>query len=268
MPGSSEPSVSRNAHESRTKSIAILTYHSLDTSGSVVSVAPQAFADQMGCLARMGYKGISLGEALDFRDLHGSWPADGVVVTFDDGFANFYDCAYPVLLRHKFTATVFLVSGHMGGSNDWETPPLGLGSRPTLSWQQASEISAAGIEIGSHTKSHPDLQQIPLEMIEDEIRASKTEIENHTGKQVVSFAYPFGSFNRASLDIVKQCFRAACTTFLRRAETDDLHKLPRIDMYYIKSERSLNQLLSGRLEYYLTIRRLARTMRRALASSL
>lgn len=247
--------------------ISILMYHSLDTSGSVVSVSPKDFADQMACLARMGYKGMSLIEALERRDRDGSWPANGVVVTFDDGFANFYECAYPVLMRHKFTATVFLVSGHMGGRNDWEAPLPQLGSRPILSWRQASEMSGAGIEIGSHTKSHPDLRRLPVEKIEDEIKSSKAEIEHHTGGTVESFAYPFGNFNRETLEIVKRHYRAACTTFLQRAEAEPFHALPRIDMYYIRSERDLKQLLDGRLDYYLKIRRLGRSVRRALRSS-
>jgi peptidoglycan/xylan/chitin deacetylase (PgdA/CDA1 family) len=193
-----------------------------------------------------------------------SWPGRSVVLTFDDGFANFFECAYPVLMRHKFTATVFLVSGRMGGRNDWEAPLPRLGPRSILSWQQAAEISAAGIEAGSHTKSHSDLRRLPVEKIEDEIGSSKAEIENHIGGPVESFAYPFGSFDRKTIDIVKRNYRSACTTFLQRAQADPLHALPRIDMYYIRSERDLTQLLDGRLDYYLKIRRLGRMVRRAL----
>jgi peptidoglycan/xylan/chitin deacetylase (PgdA/CDA1 family) len=236
-------------------------------SGSVVSVAQREFAQQMRLLAELGMRGISLREAMAHRDLYGTWPDRSVAITFDDGYENFYRCAMPVLMRHEFTATVFVVSGHMGGANDWSPPPAGLGSLPILSWRQAAEISAAGIEIGSHTKSHPDLQQLSAEEIEQEVGASKTEIESRIGSSVESFAYPFGSFNLAAVGAVKRHYRAACTTYLQRADADRYHLLPRIDMYYIRSERNLRQLFEGRLDYYLAIRRLGRIVRRAIASS-
>ncbi|HET9530190.1 MAG TPA: polysaccharide deacetylase family protein [Blastocatellia bacterium] len=257
----------RNRRGSGTDSVAILTYHSIDASGSIVSVAPNDFARQMRTLAEMGWRAISLREAVAYHDSNGLWPDRSVVLTFDDGYENFYESALPVLAEHGFTATVFIVSGHMGGRNDWETPPPGLGRRPILSWRQAAEVSAAGIEIGSHTKTHPDLRRLSVDKIEDEIRTSRAEIESRIGAAVESFAYPFGSFNRETMDVVKRSFRAACTTFLQRAEAEPFHALPRIDMYYIRSERDLKHLLNGRLDYYLAIRRLGRRVRRALRSS-
>lgn len=252
---------------SGTRSVAILTYHSIDTSGSVVSVAPGDFADQMLCLAEIGWQGISLREAVAYHKSNASWPRRSVVLTFDDGYENFYDGALPVLLKHGFSATVFVVSGHMSGTNDWEAPRPGLGRLPILSWQQAAEISAAGIEIGSHTRTHPNLRRMSFEAMEREIRISKTEIEDHIECEVESFAYPFGSFNRRSMDIVRRRFRAACTTLLRRAASDRFHALPRIDMYYVRSPRILERVLTGRFDHYLMARRLGRALRRALRSS-
>lgn len=263
MPDFSVLDAAENGLGSGTNSVAILTYHSIDASGSVVSVAPRRFSEQMRCLAESGWRGISLREAMAHHSANDSWPSRVVVLTFDDGYRNFFESALPVLSQQGFAATVFLVSGHIGGRNDWETPPQRLGSHPILSWQQAAEMSDAGIEIGSHTKSHPDLRHLPVEKIEYEIRASKEEIENHIGGPVQSFAYPFGSFNNESLDIVSRNFSAACTTSLRRAKADPFHALPRIDMYYIRSDRDLQQLVNGRLDYYLKIRRLGRTVRHA-----
>jgi hypothetical protein len=267
MHGISLVGTAKNGSRSGTSSLAILTYHSIDESGSVVSVAPRYFAEQMRCLAESGWRGISLREAVAQHQNNGSWPGRAVVLTFDDGYESFYECALPLLSQYGFTATVFIVSGHIGGRNDWETPPAGLGLRSIISWRQAAEMSAAGIEIGSHTKSHPDLRRLTVEKIEAEIRDSKTEIEDHIAGPVRSFAYPYGSFNRESLDIVRQSFNAACTCSLKRAEADPIHALPRIDMYYIRSEHDLKELLDGRLDYYLKMRRLGRKVRRALRSS-
>ena len=110
--------------------LTIFTYHSLDASGSVVSVTPAAFAAQMACLARLGWRGISLREAIGQQQQTGQWPERCAVLTFDDGFANFFDVAGPILNRFGFSATVFLITGHVGGFNDWDAPPPGLGAVP------------------------------------------------------------------------------------------------------------------------------------------
>ncbi|MGH9935059.1 MAG: polysaccharide deacetylase family protein, partial [Blastocatellia bacterium] len=216
-------------------SLAVLTYHSLDTSGSVVSVAPQAFAAQMSALAEAGFRGVSLREALIHREARNAWPERSVALTFDDGYANFYEAAAPALARHGFTATVFVVSGHIGGRNDWARPPAGLGLRAMLSWSRIVELSSAGIEIGAHTRRHRDLRRLSTPETRGEIAGSRAEIEYRLGCSVESFAYPFGYVSPASLEVVRQEFRAACTTVLRRAGGEPLHELPRVDMYYLRT---------------------------------
>src|ERR1051325_6424882 len=94
--------------------IPILTYHSLDTSGSVVSVTPDLFPTQMSRLAEIGWCGISLLEAIEHKTAHGTWPGGSVVLTFDDAFANVVEHAVPVLKRLGFKATVFVVTGYVG----------------------------------------------------------------------------------------------------------------------------------------------------------
>lgn len=244
--------------------LPILTYHSLDTSGSVISVAPQQFAEQMACLTELGFGGVSLHAAVTYRDTHGAWPEQCVVLTFDDGYANCYDAALPVLVQHGFTATVFLVSDHMGGRNNWSPLSPGLGLRPMLSWEQAAALSAAGLEIGVHTKTHRDLQRLSPDEAEDEIVGARDNIASRLGRPVESFAYPFGSVSPASLEIVQRAFRTACTTVLKRAGHEPLHRLPRVDMYYIRSLPMLRRLLTGQLDRYLAIRRWGRSVRRVL----
>jgi peptidoglycan/xylan/chitin deacetylase (PgdA/CDA1 family) len=244
--------------------LTILTYHSLDTSGSVVSVAPDAFADQISCLADLGFRGIALREAVAHRAATGSWPAQAVVVTFDDGYANFYDVAWPVLMRHGFTATLFLVTRHVGGVNDWAPPPSGLGARAMLSWQQAAELSASDVEIAAHTQTHPNLLQLSPAAVADEIVASRGDIETRLEQPVESFAYPFGRVSAAAEKIVQREFRAACTTVLRRARDDGLARLPRIDAYYLRSVDTLRRLLKGQLDGTLRLRRWGRWAREAI----
>jgi len=244
--------------------IPILTYHSLDDSKSVVSVSPKDFANQMTELAEMGIRGISLREAVSYRKAHGCWPEGCVVLTFDDGYANFYEGAMPVFMRHKFTATIYVVTGHVGGRNNWAAPPPGLGQRQMLCWRQLEELAAAGIEIGAHTKTHPDLRSLSGPQIEEEITGACAEIEERLEQPVESFAYPYGYFGQTSLTLVKQKFSSACTTLLGRARDNSLYMLPRVDMYYINSQRHLQQLITGGLDWYLAVRRWGRALRSLL----
>jgi peptidoglycan/xylan/chitin deacetylase (PgdA/CDA1 family) len=245
-------------------SIPILMYHSLDDSGSVVSVTPAAFADQMAILAEAGLTGMSLKQALDHREAHGEWPDRGVVLTFDDGFANLHEHAVERLTSHGFTATVFLIAGHMGGVNDWAAPPPGLGQRSILSWAQAGEMADAGIELGAHTVTHPDLRRLSDAQLNEELDGSRRKLEDRLGQGVETFAYPYGSFDEAAASAAARTFRASCTTQLRRASREPLASLPRIDVFYFREPGRFRALVAGGQEGYLTVRRWGRTVRSLL----
>src|SRR5690348_2083040 len=101
---------------------AVLTYHSLDNSRSVISLPPAVFRDQMEALAGSGTPVVPLSE------IHNRPGA--VSITFDDGFANIADHALPILQRFSFPATVFVVGGHCGGYNDWPSQPPGIPRLP------------------------------------------------------------------------------------------------------------------------------------------
>lgn len=244
--------------------ITILTYHSLDTSGSVVSVTPRAFADHIACIADLGFRGITLREAVAHRAASGAWPAQRVVLTFDDGYATVYDVARPILLQYGFTATLFLTTQHVGGSNNWAPPPAGLGARPMLLWEQVVELAASGMEIGAHTRTHPHLVAQSPAVLADEIAGSRRDIEDRLQRTVDSFAYPFGRATAPAEAIVRREFRAACTTVLRRARDDAGTRLPRVDVYYLRSQEVLRRLLNGRLDGYLALRRWGRAVRATL----
>ena len=246
--------------------LAILTYHSIDDSGSVVSIAPRTFADQMKALAETGFRGISMKEALTYRQANGRWPENSAVLTFDDGFANFYETAMTEIAKHNFSATVFVISGHVGGRNDWDAPPAGLGAQSMLTWSQIKELAEQGIEIGAHTRTHPDLRRLSKPEIEAEITGCCSDISERTGQAVESFAYPYGYLNRQAEEVAQQAMRSACTTELRRANSEPLHLLPRVDMYYLQSPNQLSSLVAGKLDGYLTVRRWGRTVRQVLSA--
>ncbi len=244
--------------------LTILTYHSLDDTGSVVSISPSLFAQQMESLAEIGYRGISLGQALGDRRATGRWPERCVAITFDDGFANFHEHALPALSRHSFSATVFVVTGHVGGNNDWAPPPNGLGTQPMLSWSQIKELAETGIEIGAHTRTHPDLRKLSAEQLDTEIAGSVADIKEHVDKPIESFAYPYGYLSPAAASVAARLFHGAVTTQLARAGNDDPAQLPRVDTYYFKHLPAFRAVVQGDSDRYLAFRRWGRVAGRLI----
>jgi peptidoglycan/xylan/chitin deacetylase (PgdA/CDA1 family) len=119
-------------------------------------------------------------------DLPG-WPEKRkfVVITFDDGFQNFYTHAFPVLHKYGATATMFLPTSFIGDS------PRKFMGHDCLTWGMVVELMRANITFGSHTVTHRPLWTLGETQLEDEIARSKQTIEDKTGQQVDTFAYPF-----------------------------------------------------------------------------
>ena len=241
--------------------LPILTYHSLDDSGSVISVTPSVFAEQMRALLEAGIRTLSLPAAAQALR-GGRVPAGAVVLTFDDGFENFYQHAYPVLRRYGFMATSFLVTDYCGKDNSWPTQPAHVGRRPLLRWAQVREMSEAGMAFGAHSRTHPDLTRVSSGEAEEEIVASKRAIEQFLDRPVESFAYPYGAYNEAVKRLTAAHFPLACSTTLDFARPgSDLLALERLDMYYFRDARLFQRLVSGEARTYVRLRRLARTLR-------
>jgi len=227
---------------------AILTYHSIDRSGSVLSVPPDLFVWQMGALAQAGIAVVSL------RDVRNQ--ADAVALTFDDAYRTFYDEALPVLRRFRYPATVFALSGQ--GSAQ-----LGPGSRlPRMSWDELGEASRCNVEIGAHTVSHPRLTCLPFEQACQEVTESQEEIRQRLGVPADSFAYPYGDSSPALRDYVRARFACAVGARLDYlAESDDKADLPRLDVYYLRRPALFKALLSSRVRRYIRLRRVLREWR-------
>lgn len=165
-------------------------YHSVAGAGPSgrYAVPVSRFAAQMAWLRRMGWQGVGVGAGL--RDGLAKHPRV-VALSFDDGYADFVENAFPVLASHGFGATVFLPTAYVGRSSEWEAAE----ARPLLTWAQAAELAAAGIELGSHTASHLDLRYASEQAAREELLQSRRAIEQHTGAEVVSFAYPYGVYS-------------------------------------------------------------------------
>ncbi|MBV8551257.1 MAG: polysaccharide deacetylase family protein [Acidobacteriaceae bacterium] len=172
------------------RSIPILMYHGIrPVTGPrrpyrATCTAPEVFAAHLQFLAEAGYRGVSLKEAIS------SPPAieKMAVLTFDDGFDDFYRTAFPQLARHRFSATLFVVSTFAASGS---RRPADFATDCFLDWSEIRALDQAGIEIGSHTATHPRLWTMSARARESELRTSKAEIENAIGRPVESFAHPF-----------------------------------------------------------------------------
>jgi peptidoglycan/xylan/chitin deacetylase (PgdA/CDA1 family) len=244
--------------------IAILAYHSLDHSRSVLSTPPTIFTEQMKVLRDTGVRVVSLSELSD-NSRRFSIDENGVVLTFDDGFRNVYEHALPVLQTYGFPATVFLVTDYCGKTNSWPGQTVTIEGEPLLGWKEIQEMSRAGISFGSHTRTHPDLRKLPIEQAEEELASSKKAIADATGRPVDTLAYPYGAYDAAVRSLAKQHFRLACSADLGFFKPDsDPFSLERIEMYYFQRPWLFRRLFAPSMSVYLRVRKQLRQLRRAL----
>lgn len=170
--------------------VPVLMYHEIadvTTTPSGLAVAPEAFADQLAYLHDAGFTAVTAGAmAKILAGGAGARPERPVVLTFDDGFRDFYNQALPLLKQYGHTATLFQTTGWVGTK---------LGTRPMLSWAELSEIAEAGIEIGAHSHEHPQLDRLSPAKLSDELDGPKRMLEDKLGLAVSGLAYPFGLWN-------------------------------------------------------------------------
>ncbi len=235
---------------------AILTWHSLDTSGSPISIAPAVFARQLQALAQSGINIVPLSQIL-------STP-NAIALTFDDGFQNFLQHALPFLQHHNFPATLFAVSEFVGKDNHWPGQPSGIPKLPLLNWEDLNSIHKAGISIGAHTATHPTLYKLPFETQRTEIVSAKQTLEDKLGIAITEFAYPYGATDARSHLTVQRNFATACTTEFRHISRNDVvHLLPRIDVRSLGHPVWLSSLLTPAGETWTALRRSIRFARSA-----
>ncbi|MFG2331861.1 polysaccharide deacetylase family protein [Streptomyces sp. NPDC048604] len=175
--------------------VPILMYHDIDQAPFPetrrLSVSPEAFAEQMAVLADRGFT------ALTTAELGAAWrdgrplPPRPVLITFDDGYEGVHRYALPVLAAHGFAATVFVTTGWLRGPYD-ESGALGT----MLDWDQVRELAAAGVEIGGHAHTHPQLDQLDDHRLWSETVRCKEIVAQELGTPPVSFAYPYGYSSR------------------------------------------------------------------------
>jgi peptidoglycan/xylan/chitin deacetylase (PgdA/CDA1 family) len=232
--------------------VPILLYHSVAQQVAPrfrrYAISPEVFAAHMAFLHDNGYTPLTVSEfARSIADSRRRLPERPMVITFDDGLADFYTNAFPVLKGYGFAATLYIVTGFVGGTSRWLCRQ-GEGERPILTWEQIDEINTNGIECGAHSHSHPQLDTLPLAEAREEIMHSKAVLEQRLGQPVLTFAYPHGYYSSAVRRIVQQAGYSSACAVKHGVSTpaDDRFALARIAIYSSTDVEHFARLLMGR----------------------
>jgi peptidoglycan/xylan/chitin deacetylase (PgdA/CDA1 family) len=240
------------------RALPILMYHGISDDPQPefspyykTTTSRAVFEQHLRRLTEGGYRSVTMDEAASILQAGDARMDKTVVITFDDGFRDFYDLAFPALKQHGHTAVMYLPTAFIG--NDRRS----FKGRGCLTWQEVRELRAAGIEFGSHTVSHPKLYELSWQEIEIELAVSKERIERELDEEAASFAYPFAfpqqderfadKFKKMLRDLG---YRNCATTIIGRARAgDDLFCLKRLPANVCDDRALLDAKLTGAYDW-------------------
>jgi len=214
-----------------TESVPILMYHAVaehpPAATRRLSVTPRSLEQQLAFLVDHGFTGMTFSDLADAFETGKALPKRPVVLTFDDGYADFARDVSPILRRYGFPATIFITTGWI---SDVGPHAAGTPLDQMLNWAQIQELAAAGIEIGAHSHSHPQLDQLADATLCRELGDSRALLEEGISAPVRALAYPYGySSTRVRLAARAAGYRcAAAVRNVRATSSDDLFMLPRL----------------------------------------
>ncbi|MDP9012472.1 MAG: polysaccharide deacetylase family protein [Pseudomonadota bacterium] len=241
--------------------LPILCYHNIGQSPEhsrfrLLYVNQAKLDRQLWTIRRLGMRGVSIGTGL--RQLGAGTRNNLVALTFDDGYADTLTQALPLLLKYGFSATCYLVSDAVGKLNLWDAAYLEE-EKPLMDHDQVQRWLGAGMEIGSHSRSHPRLQDMADAAAWPEIVESRDVLRAAYGIPIDHFSYPFGRFKGATAELVKRAgYRSAVSLEPGIAcANDDRFRLPRV---FVDGER-------GWLRFILNLTTPYEVWRRSLPST-
>lgn len=182
-------------------------------------------------MQKMGYRNIKAEELLALPKSR----EKRFLITFDDGYSDNYQVAYPILKECNCTALIFLctkgldcASGEVGAGSDWEMEI----SIPFLTWAQAREMESAGMEFGSHTLSHARLSKLNPKQLHDEIRNSWERLQARLANPLPCFCAPYGDYPHSAYQVVKEYYRYSFLTYSYRSQYKDFKDvISRVGVY-------------------------------------
>lgn len=234
------PAPDVDAHR-RVLTVPILMYHYIsvpppgaDKYRVDLSVPPDKFEEQLAYLAENGFSTVSLYALLDHLSTGAPLPPRPVVLTFDDGYRDNYENAFPLLKKYGFTGTFFVVSDF-----------INAGRPEYMTWDMAREMAEAGMSIESHSRTHPDLRGRSFQFLVWEILGPIEAITHHTGQRPHFFCYPAGKYDRNAIAVLEsvETWAAVTTQPGRRQTLDTAMTWPRLRVHGGGSLRDFARLV-------------------------
>jgi peptidoglycan/xylan/chitin deacetylase (PgdA/CDA1 family) len=217
--------------EGKSRNIPVLMYHSIAyEKGNELRIPKDKFRLQMKYLKDNGFTTLTLNELYDHLVYGSELPKKPIVITLDDGYVDNYTNALPVLKEFNLKATVFMITSCIDTDNRY------------LTSAELQEMDKSGMEIESHTVSHPELNKLSYDVQLSELKDSKATLEKLLGREVPYIAYPYGKFNTDTLKIVEDVgYKMAFSTITGTAsKADGIFKLHRL---YVSNKYDMNYFI-------------------------
>lgn len=204
--------------------VPILLYHSVATAASADyrpwCVHPEVFDAHLGVLDELEYTPLTVSGFVDARST-GTLPDKPCLITFDDGRADFVEGALPALVEHRVPATIYVVSGHVGGTSDWLPMPEER-TQPMMGWDDLRALPALGVEVGAHSETHVELDIVSPRRLTSEVATSRHRLQEGLGTAIRTFAYPHGYHSARVRHAVRDAgFDSACAVKDRWSHVDE-----------------------------------------------
>jgi len=217
--------------------VMVLCYHAIaDLHGDPLladfSVPPERFAEQLDTLTAWGWTFVDLDAVLEALKGDHRLPNRALLLTFDDAYADLLSVACPILQERGISAVIFAVACQVGGTNVWDQK-VGGTTMDLLSADGLREIAARGVEIGSHTTTHPDLRGVSPEQLHEEVAGSANRLRELGLQRPRAFAYPYGCWDERVARAAREAGYEVAFTVDRgvvRGDTDR-YSLPRVSVH-------------------------------------
>lgn len=204
-----------------------------------LSVPPERFDAHLRYLREAGYESITLADLALALQTGAPLPEKPIVLTFDDGYVDSYEVAFPLLRHHKMVGTFFVITGF-----------IDKGQKGYLNWEQVIEMHEAGMRIEAHGHTHPDLRNRSVDYLVWQVLGAKEAIEARTHEPVRFFCYPSGKYDEQVIRVLHSAHYWAAVTVNPGAthRSDALFELDRVRVHGADSVAQL----AAALEYYVS----------------
>jgi peptidoglycan/xylan/chitin deacetylase (PgdA/CDA1 family) len=230
--------------------VPVLLYHAVgdDVSGPLgpYTLPLRDFRDHMAWIADQGYTTLTVRRLSELRAAGDELPPRPLVITFDDGLADFARDALPVLRRFGHACTMYVTT-----AATWSSAPRTLGGRRTMSAREVAAAAGEGVEMGAHGHEHHQLDLLPASRVRTELQVSKDRLEQIVGEEVASFAYPHGYHRAVTRRLVREAGFTSGAAVRNRVShlEDDPWALARIMLTSGQRVDSLEGALAGGVPY-------------------